>query len=915
MSSTRCLIIPLLLIAVFATISFSDSPPPNTIPVITMKTGQDASCEDISVELICELSWNHFDGVWLEGWTNWSTMRTIFEWCDSTGMYVVSAPALLQVLGGWPPDRWARYDQNTLQSDSAFFQPDSTFEEIDSVRYATTMLDDIVERCSTLAYDIEDFDCIWYYDIFNEAPSWQLRRMLNKQVTLPYDDYFPNVLTQDTSMSTVATDGVFSWLKWKSDSLDSDHSISITFGGFHAIENWAEHRDTLGTFHTQASSVRAFMSTMYQAYSDSPPYPASQNYPEFLGYNAYPIRLVGTYYQDTSDVVSTLGDSLDTWMLDHYETIMDSTFIPAWKNDCFPVHYHPQAFGRTGGLSIWDSEDADSIVYGSYPYRIPSPAEFLMLCNLGLMMQAKGVFPYCIRSYSEIRDDTVWHHDTGLLDEDLIAFDAPYEEWVYRERPSDDFYYAPPDSIPPWTDVDGDDFDPLFDLPDRPINVPGSERNRENYLLWKFKAYGMLWNSMRETIGEIATVAPELSTLWWWEDLEYDADIVSGDSANLPLLYVTPEVRVFTDSTESAAFLFYLNRHCRTGKLPFLVSVDEGDFPSGAITELLLDHSRRFIIPVSDSSGIHSWRDTLEAGQGRLVEFVDSTMAADIRITDPDICALHPGTVKKTFDFEFTAGEDIDILATFFNMSADSVDDVVVICSDLTDDAEIDRDTLDFTGLSLSGGVCDSETGRFAWETDSTDIGVHILEMSASPVAGEPDTLDNSAIAVFLIQPRDYATIVVDDPWDMTEDKASPPLWHTSDIDSLFGWNMDSTLTDSISGMFEGVITDPSDTNRVYLNVHDIKPIEPDRFSMLSLAGIALERTLSVYLGWSDEVDSVYVVDTGLDLTTDWLESDPVSIGSLSSDWDTLDVKQIWLEFRGTNIDTSVRLGWVKLTE
>jgi len=37
----------------------------------------------------------------------------------------------------------------------------------------------------------------------------------------------------------------------------------------------------------------------------------------------------------------------------------------------------------------------------------------------------------------------------------------------------------------------------------------------------------------------------------------------------------------------------------------------------------------------------------------------------------------------------------------------------------------------------------------------------------------------------------------------MTEDKVDPPDWYTSDVDALTGWNMDSTLTDSISGMFE----------------------------------------------------------------------------------------------------------------
>jgi len=851
-------------------------------------------------------------------------MQTIFEWCDSTGAYVVYAPARYQALGNLVCEAsWARFDSFALSSDSAFLHTNAIGDSIVSFQSAAAMIDEVVERCSTLASNVEDYNCIWYYAVYDEAPSWQLRRMLNHVTTAPYDDYFPNVFTQDTSMCTVAPDGIFSWLMWKSDSIDSDYPLAIDFGSLHSFVNWPGDTMTFGTSHTHATAVRAYMNTMYQAYSDSIPLPAPQsNSPELLEYNAYPFRLVGTNYQSDSSYTSILGDSLATWMLEHYQTIMDSTFIPAWENDCFPVNFYPQGFGRNGGDTLWDTTTIGSdtipfIRFDSYVYRIPSPAEFRMQCNLALMMQARGILPYSIRSYSNLDDnDDIGSHDTGLLDEDLLPLDAPYEEWVYRERPAADFYYAPPDSIPPWTDIEGNDYDPLYDLPDRPMNVPGSERNRENYLLWKFKPYGRLWDSIRDTFGEIATIAPKLSAIWWWDGREYDATITSGDSANLPTLYVPPEVRVFTNTSESIAYLFYLNRHCRTGKLPFLISVDEDDFPSGAITELLLDHSRRFIIPVSDSSGIHTWRDTLEAGQGRLVAFVDPTMSADIRITDPDIVAFYPETSKKTFDFEFTAWDDIDVIAAFYNMGTDSTDYVIVTCTDLTDDVEIGRDTLDFNGLSTSGWICDSENGKFTWETDSSDVGVHRLEIHAEPMNGEPDTLDNTALAVFLIHPRDYATQVKSNAWDMTEDKVDPPDWYTSDVDTLIGWNMDSTLTDSISGMFEGIIPDPSDTNRLYLELHKIKEINPERYHMLSLAGIAMERSLDVYLGWRDVEDDVYAVDTGLDISPDWIETDPISIGSISGDWGDYDVEEIWLEFRTDRTDeTSVRLGWVRLTE
>jgi len=79
---------------------------------------------------------------------------------------------------------------------------------------------------------------------------------------------------------------------------------------------------------------------------------------------------------------------------------------------------------------------------------------------------------------------------------------------------------------------------------------------------------------------------------------------------------------------------------------------------------------------------------------------------------------------------------------------------------------------------------------------------------------------------------------------------------------------------------------------------------------------IAMERPLDVYLGWRDVEDEVYVVDTGLDISPDWIETDPVSIGSISEDWGDYDVEEIWLEFRSSSeLATSVRLGWVRLTQ
>jgi hypothetical protein len=547
-----------LLLAALLSAQLSDlqagEPPENSIPIIAMKAGQGATSEDISITFLCELLWNYFDGFQIEGWTySWDPVYDALELGDSTGVLAVLGPSFLCDLESVPARRWGRYDGEAtlLDEDSAFVRPNTELTALTDAQDAPDMIDTLHWRCVGLAESVEDLDCIWYYDIFNEGPSWQLDRMLDTDYAV--DDFFPSMFTQDTSLSIMDTDGVFSWVKWKSDSIhDANNAytppVSVCFGGLHTIEDdtWADYPGiTLGVFHTQASSVRAYFNTRYQEYDDPLPDTTYANYPASLDFNAYPIRLVGHDWQVSEDSTATLGGELDQWMLDHFESIMDSTFIPAADDSDgpFPVHYHPQAFGRTGGEAIWEIETVPTpdttIAYTSYSYRIPSPAELRMLCNLGLIRQAKGVFPYSIRSYSEWDGSTLDYHDSGLLDEDLIAFDAPYEEWVYRERPSGDFYYAPPDSIPPWTDVEGNDFDPLYELPARQ-NWSG-EQATQDYLAWKFQAYARLWNSLRDTFGEIARVAPELSGLWWYDGYEDRAEIALADSA-APTEYIAPQI-------------------------------------------------------------------------------------------------------------------------------------------------------------------------------------------------------------------------------------------------------------------------------------------------------------------------------------------------------------------------------------
>jgi hypothetical protein len=847
-----------------------------------MKAGQTDGLYDISIE-----------------------SRNAMALCDSTGMWVTASIPWLGEFGNILCDNsWARYFDEALSDSSAFIHTDTLGSEIEETLGPVSMQELMVAWCDSLVADVSGWETLWYYDIWNEAPAYQRGWMTD--AAYAYDDYFPSVFTQDTSMSEVGTTSTWSWLTHIARDRGEDHPITITFSTMHRIQlgEWADYEtpnySLAPTFHTQANSVRAYINTEYQEYSDPLP-GAIENSPRLLGYNAYPFRQVGTAYEDTT-ATAELGDELNTWMLEHYEEGLDSTIIVAALEDSFPVHYHPQAFGICGMEELWAIDTTyfppdTSIGYISYVYRIPSPAEFRMLSNDALMRQAKGIFPYSIRGYAEGEKQCA-----GLLDEDLIPYDAPYEEWVYRERETSDFYYAPPDSFPPFREYPVR-FDPLFDLEGRPTET--GEDSLEAYLEWKFEPYANLWNSMRETLGEIAWIAPELSSLWWLDGTGHPDLVDIGWSENC---WAGPQCRIFTNGDEESYYLFYLNRCCRDSTHVFDLSInhDSLDFPS----MYGLDHSRRFIIPAESlDDELFSFSDTLGPGQARLVELIPRSVDADLRITRPDITAS-TGPTTPGRDFRFAAGDTVLIFADVYNMGTEEAEDVAVTLTDITEVVHvvIGRDTLSFDGLSLQGYETDDETAEFRWVPGSP--GIHRLQVDVDPVSGEPDTLDNRAGALFLIEPRDYATAVLNTPWDMKEATLNPPSWKTADIDSLWGYQ--TTFTDSISGMFEGSVrSDSGTTNRMYMHTAGNAPIDGDTWNQFSLA-CHTEGDCDVVLGWTDSQHGIGHVQVGR-ADDGWVILEPFDLSGM---WAGKDISKLWLRFEPDGQGAlPVRIGWVKLTE
>ncbi len=931
-SSRRILLVAAVLFLI--TFALSDSPPSNSIPIVADRP----NFNEINLSLFCLLSWNYFDVLQVGGHSAVEVYNKLIASADETGIFVCIAPNPVAKWAGWPKDRVARLSYNSFSDTTAYGRPEWYGEVVNG----TTFLKDTViaylsapEFEDSLEAEIQvmntyfgDVDQVWFYNCFDEAPSRQWRRMVHDSiwtgsdsVAAYIDDYIPNMFTQDRGQDSLPTleevdpEGTFSWLKHEIEEGDSEHTLVSVFGLFHSID-WCYAEVEYGTFTDQVNSIESYLNMEYQGYG-SPSMPILvQNRPEFFIWDCYPIRQVGTAWLASHSYDNQVSGAEDILLLEHFEEGMDSTFIAVRQVALdqereIPAYYYPQIIGKCGGDVMWNS-DSSEVSYGSYSYRIPTPQEFLMNCNIALMRGAVGIFPYCLRTYRNIGANGDSVYTSGLVDNNNLPFDIPYEEWVYTHRWRIDYNIIPPDSFPPFSDSCRlcDDFDPLWDLPARPDTISGSQRTTENYMVWKFAAYGRLWNSMRATLGEIATIALEITTLHWWEGYAECLEITSPNGR------VEPQVRLFNDGSDNG-YAFYVNRNCYDAWIPVKIALYPGTTPSGiAFDSEILDHSRRFLIDMETDFDYdyRFFRDTLDPGQSRLVQFFGGGLPADIRITEPDISASEGGA-PNTKDYSFSAETVVSVNATFYNMGTVAASDVIVHLTDLADEVILDSDTISFSGLSSAGYVCDDQDVTFRWRTDSEDIGIHILEIEAEAIINEPDTDDNSTTVVFQITPRDYAKTVLDNPWNMTEVTGpGAPAWHTNDVISVSGWS--STFSDSISGMFEGSIINPSLSNRLELNLGSdsteyIDTSLYDQFRMIAKASGPL--TVTVHWRYEGGRESSLELDTGIG--TEWGEIGPFDLTDESSGWASENVIRLWLEFNSGNVEKQVRIGWIKLTE
>lgn len=945
-------------------------PGENTIPIIGMRASNNAVFSGIGIRLLCELSWKHFDGVEVEGLVvdgsagnpDWKENRDFIELCGDADMLLVLAPwEICQFYNCWDDSTafWCRWTENStlITSDSCFIRIDPDFDSMNGIRSALVMADTTEEYSvagvnNQLATTLNQpaYSALWFYNVYDEAPARQRARMIEDSTT--WDDWIPNLYTQDTlsngepTLTEIEPAGIYSWQKHLAENNGiRDVPLTINFSLLHTIqeEEYTGLTGDLnyGTMHQQANSVRALCEALYQG----PPGTGDPvgNSPEFICFDYYPFRYVDP---DSSDSVTICDDDW-LFLVDHCEEGMDSTVFAARESGT-PVFFYPQAFGASGGLLLRDS--GGDLDYHSYTYRTPAPQEFRMLCHLALLHQAKGLFPYSLASYVEnpgAPGDTNNFISSALLDLHGIPFDAPYEDWVYTGRWPDTgdwegwYEYADPGELPPFCAG----FDPLYEVSAAPVPVQDDPKNTERFLTWLFEPYSRLYKSVGVPLAEAAIIAPEMSDLWWWEGSWDAASIVSVNDPAIYDHYVPPVIKVFQGPDSSHVYLYYVNRYLREAETDYTISIVATESP-GQLYPRVLDHSRRFLIPAPSGGGgnnvFFAFDDTLETGEGRLVEFVDSSIPADIRVTSPDVFAIREGSsLERTDRLVCTAGETITLGAVYYNMGTVATGNIGVVFEKVGTPYILGTDTIRFGGLSGYYNP-DSASASIQWETDVNDVGVHRIEISAGTVSGE-NTSDNSVTVTVLVEPVDYATEVPGNAWDMTEAVSSPPDWFTNDIVSVAaGWDS-LAWTDSVSGMFEGVIEVRNYDawtgfkGDIHLREDGHEPIDADRYTMLSMAGVSQNPNASttdngcgMFLFWKDSTETGHILElhgsNGFDRWLGngremWREFGPLDLSGVDG-WGG-EIHDIGIRFQMEPpspmplelYPISIRLGWVRLEE
>ena len=188
-------ILTLACLLTFSIASLADEPPDNTIPII----GMFFTWWKWSPELLCEMSWMHFDGIEYEVFISQEGyIENLMATVDSSGMMVILSPAELNLLAAMGNDS-CRGHYLALSGDSAFIEVNATGSLVEGVysddateAFIESICEDFVDTIAT-PYD----DQIWFYRYFDEPASNQRAHQYDTRYA--FDDYFPSYLADDST--------------------------------------------------------------------------------------------------------------------------------------------------------------------------------------------------------------------------------------------------------------------------------------------------------------------------------------------------------------------------------------------------------------------------------------------------------------------------------------------------------------------------------------------------------------------------------------------------------------------------------------------------------------------------------------------------------------------------------------------
>ena len=209
----RFRIIILVLSLIFISTALADTPSDNDIPTLAMRIlGSNLFTKDITIELLCELSWLNFDAVNFAGEADNENFRDLMSLCDDAGVYYAICPnEVMQYLKEWGDSTymyWFRNSDESLTSDSCFARSNDDFDDIEQYTTAESLYHDDPDFSleativNDLAVSTIGHDFLWFYEVYDEANAQQGWHVANPNDSLPWNDYIPNVYTQDRQVGS-----------------------------------------------------------------------------------------------------------------------------------------------------------------------------------------------------------------------------------------------------------------------------------------------------------------------------------------------------------------------------------------------------------------------------------------------------------------------------------------------------------------------------------------------------------------------------------------------------------------------------------------------------------------------------------------------------------------------------------------